>query len=253
MELLGPFVIAAGETKVFAKSGRYLEVIAADAALDIIMLGDAGEVMDEMRGALSGFYSESQFRQFQVTNRATSAQTVTLMITDGRGGSRRQPGTVKVLDEARLRVDQRRSFMGGARQPAVASRNSSIALQLEFGVQPIYLTSMTISAGAPTFVDIAKSEPFGTLLIDTITATWLRTKDAFSTNPPRGYAQALTHTALPSFAHTYGSLLLPANTPIQIKFDEPIKIEAGGNWSQLVVIATTQNVSMAGFFEAYGD
>lgn len=91
------FAIAAGETKVFQKAGRYLEIIDAIGAVDIGLYDSNGSQADDGRGLLSGTYMETQFSAFEITS--ATAQTVELFLTDTRGGTRRQPGSVRVIDE----------------------------------------------------------------------------------------------------------------------------------------------------------
>lgn len=98
MELL-PITFAANETKQFAKAGRYFEIIDSTSAVAIQFTGTGGNISDSISGALSGLFLEDPFTHFSVTNGAI-AQTVTLLIMEtGRGGSRRQPGNVRVMDE----------------------------------------------------------------------------------------------------------------------------------------------------------
>lgn len=147
MELLGPFTIAAGEGKTFAKSGRYIEVIEAGSALDIFMLGPSGEIADEMRGALSGFYAEQSFQQLQIVNRSASTQTITLMITDGRGGSRRQPGIVTVVDQSRARSLNGDSFISSSAAVGVAANFCHLQLSCEStSARRIFIQRMRINA-----------------------------------------------------------------------------------------------------------
>jgi hypothetical protein len=97
MELL-QFNIAAGETKRFEMRGRYLEIIDASGQLSVEFTGPNGEQSNDMRNALAGFYSEEPFAGFEVFS--ATAQNVVLMLTDGRGGSRRLAvtGSVNVAD-----------------------------------------------------------------------------------------------------------------------------------------------------------
>jgi len=92
------FTIAAGETKRYAKAGRYLEVIEANDRLNIVLTNRDGGAVSNVLGALSGVYVEAEFAEFEVTNPSASAQTVQLMIAASRGGSRRAPGVVSVSD-----------------------------------------------------------------------------------------------------------------------------------------------------------
>lgn len=97
MELL-PITLAANETRQFAKAGRYFEIIDSTYAVTIQFVGTGGNISDSMTGALSGLFIEDPFTHFSVTNGA-AAQTITLLIMEtGRGGSRRQPGNVAIVD-----------------------------------------------------------------------------------------------------------------------------------------------------------
>lgn len=124
MELL-KFTIAAGETKRFEYAGRYLEVISAPYALNLELTGPNGEQADDMIGALAGFYSEGPFSGFEVTNPGATAQAVTLMVTNGRGGSRRQPGIVSV-----------QQLVGGASQVAGAGLPTAVGFSATEIVAP---------------------------------------------------------------------------------------------------------------------
>lgn len=95
MEIL-KFTIAAGENKRFEKAGRYIEVIEADSALSILFYDASGGQADDAQGIVSGLFVEIGYKAFNVTSAV--AQTVTLLIADGRGGSRRQPGNVSIID-----------------------------------------------------------------------------------------------------------------------------------------------------------
>lgn len=123
MELL-TFTIAAGETKRFERAGRYFEIIDAPAELSVIFDDDSGAQVERMVSALSGFYMLGVFRAFTVTNPTAAAQVVRLMVTGGQGGSRRQPGLVRVVDAEREKVLANQVFaasfsLAGAAGPPV--------------------------------------------------------------------------------------------------------------------------------------
>lgn len=96
MEILR-FTIAAGETKRFEKAGRYIEVIEAESALSLFFFDENGGQADDAQGIVSGLYIEGSYKAFTVYS--ASAQSINLIIADGRGGSRRQPGNVTVIDK----------------------------------------------------------------------------------------------------------------------------------------------------------
>lgn len=92
------FTIAAGETKRYAKAGRYLEIVEANDRLSLVLTNRDGAAVSNVLNALSGIFVEAEFSEFEVTNPSASAQTVRLMIASSKGGSRRAPGVVSVAD-----------------------------------------------------------------------------------------------------------------------------------------------------------
>lgn len=99
MELL-TIQLAANETKQFRKAGAYCEIIDSQAAIGINFLSVLGGQTGSIKGGLSGLYLEVDYGAFDITN-GPAAQTVTLLLCDAgeSGGSRRQPGNVRVIDE----------------------------------------------------------------------------------------------------------------------------------------------------------
>lgn len=95
MEVL-KFNIAAGQTIRFEKAGRYLEIIDAEQPLSLFFYDENGGQADDAQGVVSGLFIEGKYSAFQV--RSGQAQTITLLLSEGRGGSRRQPGQVAVID-----------------------------------------------------------------------------------------------------------------------------------------------------------
>lgn len=124
MELF-TFNIAANETKLFAKAGAYFEIIDAAYPIDVFFYDRSGGRVDEARAALSGIYIEEQYAEFTVTNGALP-QSVTLMLHTGRGGSRRQPGIVNVVDSARLQSFANQAFSGVFDIPAGAGAAAGV-------------------------------------------------------------------------------------------------------------------------------
>lgn len=96
MELLS-ITIAAGETKRFERAGRYIEIFDASGLVDLYLSDANGGRVDYAKGAQSGIFLEASFAAFELAS--ATAQTVLLLVAEGRGGSRRQPGIVRVVDE----------------------------------------------------------------------------------------------------------------------------------------------------------
>jgi hypothetical protein len=98
VELL-TIMLAAGETKRFEKAGSYFEVIGSSYAISVGFDGDKGSISDNLLGVLSGFFIEYSYKAFALTNGAAAQTVQVLLMERGRGGSRRQPGNVRIIDE----------------------------------------------------------------------------------------------------------------------------------------------------------
>lgn len=96
--------LAANETKHFVKAGRYFEITDSTYPVNLAFYGHNGALQSTVNNCLSGLFLEDAWGTFSVTNGAT-AQTITLLLMDsGRGGSRRQPGVVQVVDSRAVRT-----------------------------------------------------------------------------------------------------------------------------------------------------
>lgn len=97
MELL-TIILSAGESKRFEKSGRYFEIIDSAAPVRVDFYSASGQQTDQMLNALSGLFLEAAYGAFTISS--STAQSVSfLLLEQGRGGSRRQPGSVRVINE----------------------------------------------------------------------------------------------------------------------------------------------------------
>lgn len=91
--------LAAGGTARFERAGRYFEIIDLVGRVSVDLTGQSGDLADRLNNALAGFYSEEPFSGISLTNPESYDQTIRFMVSNGRGGSRRQPGNVTVIDE----------------------------------------------------------------------------------------------------------------------------------------------------------
>lgn len=98
------FNIAAGETKTFERGGRYLEIIDATGPVSIILSDQNGGRADSAKDVLSGTYMATAFAKFEVFS--ATAQIVELFLSDTSGGTKRQPGSVRVIDEISDSIEQ---------------------------------------------------------------------------------------------------------------------------------------------------
>ena len=99
-------VFAAGESKIFALSGEYFEVIDCTGPIDVVLSDISGAQLARLSQAQASFYSKSvSFGVIQITS--ASAQTVRFAYGSGETGTRRSSGSMSIsgpvaLDAATL-------------------------------------------------------------------------------------------------------------------------------------------------------
>ncbi len=152
------FSIAAGETKVFVLAGRYLEIIDAVGPVTLGLYDENGSQTDDAKDVLSGTYMEGAFSQFELYS--ATAQTVELFLTNTRGGTRRQPGNVRVIDQSADKTAAGAQFIGSASKPAAAAAWGLAGIQANtkrVAVKRIVMASdvagtmgLWLATGAPT-------------------------------------------------------------------------------------------------------
>lgn len=157
--------LAANEQKQFRKGGSYLEIIDSSYAVGINLYSDLGGQIDSINGALSGFFLGATFGAFDIKN-GPAAQFFQILVLDPgeTGGSRRQPGIVRVVDGEREKVSSGNCYRaivsqnGGATAPAVGIYNSSStknvfvqAMRIGSSMADVFVlfrTTTNITAGA---------------------------------------------------------------------------------------------------------
>ena len=232
MELIS-FVIAAGETKRFERAGRYLEIIDATSALDVYLSDADGARGDTARGALSGLYMEGAYSAFELTSAA--AQSVTLLLTEGRGGSRRQPGNVRVIDNAADKTDAGLQFIGSTTLAAAGAGVYSM-VGIKAGARRVSLRRISVSSS------IAGLMQWGHATGDPTTAYNATAGGAFNKRAGQAVSLAQRWTATSASSpvalgelpgrQIYSSINVPANTEAQLigPGDAPIIIPAGAHF-----------------------
>lgn len=244
MELL-TFNIAQNETKRFERAGRYFEIIDALRALTVEFTGPNGEQGDDMRNALSGFYYEGNYSGFEISS--VTAQSITVMVSDGRGGSRRQPGNVRVIDQS---TDK--TAIGGLQfyeSNASAANAGAVSVVSIFGNgRTISIQSLLISSTTAGIVGVGYFQNTGT---STPIATSMSNKLAYGSasqarlGASTTAAQTPTPGEVPSFTR-FLSVNVAANIPLKIDFKTPIVL---GSDKGLLITGNVVNRDIACAFE----
>ena len=189
MELL-TITLAANETKQFAKAGRNFEIIDSVYPLRVDFVGDQGQQTDSMVNALSGLYLEDPFSAFSITNGAT-AQSVTLLIIEaGRGGSRRQPGIVRVVDQSIDKTAAGAQFLGSATNGRALIKFNLVGIKA--GTKSIILKRLLVSSTTSGQMALYRANADATL--DAVVSA------GFSNNKLFGGAASLASSVIASSA-----------------------------------------------------
>jgi len=211
------FNIAAGETKVFVKAGRYFEILESGGPVTMAFYDANGSQNNDASSVLSGTYLEDSFSQFDIYS--ATAQTVEILISDGKGGTRRQPGTVQVIDGERNKVLQGVCFRGVGQQSTTNAAGVQVWNPAGSGrnifVQAVRVGATTADAWSLATTDFqlagggivpANLDRAGANSIASV-----RTGDASGITNSRGY----------------GAGYMAANTDVVLVFPRPILIRPG--------------------------
>lgn len=100
MEILNVNLPANGRVQM-RKGGAYIEILSSVGPIEIDLYTSSGGQSNSIKGGMSGLYLNANFGAMDVVDVSGSAQTVQLLVCDTgeTGGSRRQPGNVRVIDE----------------------------------------------------------------------------------------------------------------------------------------------------------
>lgn len=139
------FSIAAGETKVFVIAGRYLEIIDATGPVTIGLYDKAGSQTDDAKDILSGTYMQGEFSQFEIFS--ATAQTIELFLTQTGGGTRRQPGNVRVIDQS---ADQTAALNQFLAMNSVSDGAKGVIVGLWAQTKPITIRSLQFGSNTTT-------------------------------------------------------------------------------------------------------
>lgn len=223
MELL-TINLAAGQTQQFAKAGRQFEIIDSAYAVRVDFSGSQGQQTDSMTNVLSGLFIEQEFAAFAVTNGAVAQAITVLIIESGRGGSRRQPGIVRVIDSSGDKTLALRQFYGSDAQAAQALTVGCVSL-LANGITVAVKKMQISSAVGGTFTFGFITGP-GTA---TPANSPVQNKKAFAaSSTARSSGGQLVATApaaaeAPGYVQT-SRLFLVANQTLEIRFENPLVI-----------------------------
>ncbi|MFT3665577.1 hypothetical protein [Piscinibacter sp.] len=212
--------LAANAVARIERAGRYIEVIDAQYTIaSITLTDDAGGQAAFIRNCLSGIYAEIGFRAFDVVNGA-SAQTITVMVCTGRGGSRRQPGVVQVVDSSKARVLSNQSFMDFG----FASSTAALAAQVQAwnpagSGKRLIVQKVVVNMSVAGLLNISPSNAALTTLRGQLSSKLGGGASAAS--------QVRTDQAAVPGTSAKQAFGVSANTPINVLFADPVVLPPG--------------------------
>ncbi|QAZ41226.1 hypothetical protein C1M51_18375 [Methylibium sp. Pch-M] len=240
IELL-TITLSANESKRFERAGRRIDVIDAAYPIAELALTDTnGGAAGFLRNVDVGIFARLGYASFSITNGAT-AQTVRVLVTDGDGGSNKQPGVVRVVDQGSEKTIAGAQYFGSSTRPAAGGVVGLAGLLA--GTRPLALKRVQLgsaTAGELTLWAGTAAPASGPVSLS------LRNKllAAVATVPQRATGTATTIT--PSGAElpggiSYAGLYVPANGIAELPLTTPIVIPAG-TWFGAVGSAVNTDV-----------
>lgn len=225
--------MAAGETKVFVKAGRYFEIVDSSAAVTLAFYDKSGTQCDDATAVLSGFYFSESYAQFDIYS--ATAQTVEIFISSSAAGSKRQPGNVRVIDQSVDKTGSGNQYMQSVSQGASAGVVSLVNVAANGKTLAIKRLQFSSSVAGP--VNIIYGTGVGTA---NATATAMRNKKVGSSSSTSqlgiGYTAALLPTAGEMPGANYWTFAnVQANTAVELPLTTPIVISG----TQFVGVSAT--------------
>ncbi len=229
-------IIALGttETKVFDSAGAYFEIIDSTGAISVNFYDRNGSRTKdlELNAVLSGTYVSGPFVRFEITNTYGVAQNVTILYGAGNGGSRRSPGTVRVIDQSRDLTNAGSQYL--ALCPVAANAGLFSIAGLRAVTKNVYIKRLQIMASLAGQVSMwaCNGDPTNNAAnYANATAPKLVGQALGVTRGLRGYAAGAAPTSieLPGVTN-YGQLLLSANTPTEVLLTSPIALQSAGGY-----------------------
>lgn len=245
MELLA-ITLMANETKQFAKAGRYFEIVDSSYPITVNFSGANGALSDSMVNALSGLYLEDAYSHFSITN-SSIAQTVQLLLMEtGRGGSRRQPGNVRVIDSNTDKTRSGFQYLGSTASGPNAGVNSACGLRCE-GMNLAIKRMIVGSAVAGQIMIFRGSSPGPTLSPGGVLQNKNFNSPNSSANLAGGSCVAVPPTAVEQPGYVpFVLLTVNANQPVEVPLTTPLILTGT---QVLGVVHLTQNSNVVATFD----
>jgi hypothetical protein len=241
------FNIAAGETKVFVKAGRYFEILESSGPVTLGFYDQSGNQNNDATNVLSGTYVEDSFSQFDISS--PTAQTVEILISDGKGGTRRQPGVVAVVDAGKARTLANQAFM--ARVSNVSGAGQYVTAQL---FMPAGASRRAVVSGV-TFSNSVAASVFLTLTSTAQAALGSVTQGASKLGGGAASVattQGILAATLPGVGFVDAQIVYQASVQAgvaqTVQFKEPVVLPPG--WGLMILANATGGAqTLSGAFE----
>ncbi len=222
--------LAANETETFRKGGAYIEVIESAFPVDIAFSDSNGGSTSAIKGALSGFFLGVEYGAFTVKNGAIPQVIQILVLDPGEsGGSRRQPGNVRIIDSSADKTAAGLQFLGSGSSAAVVGQGSMIGVQAVGKTVSLKNIVLSSSVAGTVLLMFSTGDP---TLTPNPTPNFGFNKLATGANSTakavRGNSVGTSPTAgeLPGVRNVVG-YTLSANVPFIVPITTPIQLPSG--------------------------
>lgn len=240
------FAMAAGETKIFELAGRYLEIIESAGPVTIELYDANGGQSDEARDVLSGTYMTEPYARIAIYS--ATAQTVELFLSARGGGTKRQPGTVNVVDSDRATTIADQAINAKISQVAVAGQFPYLQIWNPPGSGVVLtIEKLTINCSQACNFTLARETVQSGLsaLQYSDSKRWTLAAPKLSKG-----AKIIGTSAVFGALGNNTQLIMPANQPIVYQPKRPIVIYGGVGMGMWADVVNTAVVVMAEWVES---
>lgn len=215
--------LGANDVEQYRKAGAYMEIIDAAYPVDIDFNALYGGSGPTIKQGLSGLYMRKQFGGFTIKNGATAQIVQLLVCDDGEdGGSRRQPGLVRVVDQSADKTKAGFQFVGSMTNQDVLTKVNIAGIKATTKtviIKRVLLNSPT--AGSSQLLILSGDPTINASIVVPMANNKLGTGAACLAASVKASSDVMPG------AKSLGGMYLVANSPQEFPLTSPIVLPAG--------------------------
>jgi hypothetical protein len=214
----------------------YFKLLSSVTPVDVELWSSAGPVLDAP-DAEAGFYLRAPFDRVVITTPVS--QAVSWLFSPAEGGSDRLAGEVSIVEGGRSRTLAGIAYISFATAAASPGNQSSVQLWNVSVDKRLVLTRLTLGTNTAQTLQLRRAS------VALATLAMAAERKLFGTGTSVS-GQAKTENPAAAAGAIVSTVLMPANTPFNVPFSEPLILEPAAG---LTISGTTVNTSVNASFD----